>query len=41
MKIAIGCDHSALELKNYIIAFLVGGLIGLIGQVIVFVLENK
>lgn len=29
------------KLKNYIIAFLVGGLIGLIGQVIVFVLENN
>lgn len=29
------------KLKNYLIAFLVGGLIGLIGEVIVFILENE
>lgn len=28
------------KLKNGIIAFLVGGLVGLLGQIIVFVLEN-
>ena len=27
--------------KNYIISFLVGGLIGLLGQIIVFILENN
>lgn len=29
------------RLKNAIIAFLVGGIMGLLGQVIVFVLENR
>ena len=29
------------KIKNYIISFLVGGSIGLLGQIIVFVLENN
>ena len=29
------------KLKNYLISFLVGGLVGMIGQIIVFVLQNN